>query len=347
MRALLLALAGVALAVGARAQTALPRVLVLGDTTQQPALGAVRKALADRVELVFPKGVHANNTGEALTHLDALLGEGGWDLVYFGYGLGDLVYRDPRTKDRRVLARGAGGVRTTSDECYRENLVQLVARLEKTGTPLLWANTTPTERLVIGNSPVDNLFDTGAEVALNGIAAEVMDVHNVPVVDLHAFCMAQFEDGKHPGFLDYARALSKRKEGPYLHEPIVEAILARLGDEEADQAEDSDRQVRTLKVDLSTQPNYKDGMAQINLLLPPSSDSARILAVELRAPTARMETSSTPERPPAVKERLPVDSPRISTSQPRVTKKEDPAGSTATTPAEDSTSKKGRHLSPG
>lgn len=297
MRALLLALAGVALAVGARAQTALPRVLVLGDTTQQPALGAVRKALAGRVELVFPKGVHANDTGEALTHLDALLGEGAWDLVYFGYGLGDLVYRDPRTKDRRVLARGAGGVRTTSDERYRENLVQLVGRLEETGAPLLWANTTPTERLVIGNSPVDNLFDTGAEVALNGIAAEVMDLHDVPVVDLHAFCMAQFEDGKHPGFLDYARALSKREEGPRLHEPIVEAILARLGDEEADQAEDGDRQVRTLEVDLSTQPNYKGGMAQVKLLLPPSSGSARILAVDLRAPTARVETPSTQERP--------------------------------------------------
>jgi len=241
MRALLLVLTGVALAVGAGAQTALPRVLVLGDTTQRPALDAARKALADRVELVFPKDVHANDTGEALAHLDALLGEGEWDLVYFGYGLGDLVYRDPRTEEHRTLARGAGGVRTTSDERYRENLVQLVGRLEETGAPLLWANTTPTQQLVIGNSPVDNLFDTGAELALNGIAAEVMDVHDVPVVDLHAFCMAQFEDGKHPGFIDYARALSKRKEGPRLHEPIVEAILARLGGEEADQAEEGDR----------------------------------------------------------------------------------------------------------
>jgi len=240
MRALLLVLTGVALAVGAGAQTALPRVLVLGDTTQRPALDAARKALADRVELVFPKDVHANDTGEALAHLDALLGEGEWDLVYFGYGLGDLVYRDPRTEDRRTLARGAGGVRTTSDERYRENLVQLVARLEGTGAPLLWANTTPTERLVIGNSPVDNLFDAGAELTLNAIAAEVMDVHDVPVVDLHAFCMAQFEAGKHPGFLDYAKALSRRKEGPRLHEPIVEAILARLGGEEASEAEERD-----------------------------------------------------------------------------------------------------------
>jgi len=243
MRALLRALAGVALTVGALAQGApppLPRVLVLTDTTQQPALQAARKALAGRAELVLPKNVHANDTGEALARLDELLGEVEWDLVYFGYGLGDLVYRDPRTEDRRTLARGAGGVRTTSDERYRENLVQLVARLEDTGAPLLWASTTPTTRLVIGNSPVDNLFDAGAELALNSIAAEVMGARDVPVLDLHAFCMAQFEDGKHPGFLDYARALSKREEGPRLHEPIVEAILARLGVEEADETEEGD-----------------------------------------------------------------------------------------------------------
>lgn len=233
MRTLLIAFASVVLAIGAIAQTAraeLPRVLVLGDTAQRPALTAAQKALADRVELVFPKDVHANDTGEALARLDALLGEEEWDLVYFSYGLGDLVYRDSRTKDRRTLARGAGGVRTTSDERYEKNLVQLVARLEKNGAPLLWASTTPTKRLAMGNSPVDNLFDADAELALNDIAAKVMTTHDVPVVDLHAFCMAQFEDGKHPGFLDYARALSKRKEGPRLHEPIVTAILARLGD---------------------------------------------------------------------------------------------------------------------
>ena len=241
MRKVLLALTGVALAASAGAQAALPRVLVLGDTTQRPAIEATRKALADQVELVTPKGTHANDTGEALARLDALLGEGEWDLIYFGYGLGDLVYRDPRTDDRRTLARGAGGVRTTSDERYRENLVQLLARLKETGAPLLWVNTTPTQRLAIGNSPVDNLFDAGAEIALNSIASEVMGLNDVPVLDLHAFCMGQFEDGKHPNFLEYARALSRRKEGPQLHEPIVEAILTQLGGESG--AEESDKRL--------------------------------------------------------------------------------------------------------
>lgn len=49
---------------------------------------------------------------------------------------------------------------------------------------------------------------------------------------------------------------------------------------------EGDGQVRTVEVDLSAQPNYRGGMTQVKLVLPPGPGSARILGLELRAGSA-------------------------------------------------------------
>jgi len=206
-----------------------PRVLVLGDGAHGQALQAARTELAGRVELVLSGRVLATHTGTALEHFEELWAGGEWDLVYFNWGLGDLVHRDPSTSEERVLARDAGGVRTSSPGRYRENLEQLVERMSADGTPLLFATTTPTQTLKSGHTPLDQLFDAGAELEYNRIATNIMRAREVAVLDLHAFCVQQFEGETHPPFLDYARALSRDEDKPDLHVPVVRAILEELG----------------------------------------------------------------------------------------------------------------------
>ena len=210
-----------------------PRVLILGDGTHRQALQAARSALAGRVELVIPRRVVAAHTGAALERFDELQADGDWDLIYFNWGLGDLVYRDPRTREERNLARSAGGVRTTSPERYRSQLAQLVDRLSAQGAPLLFATTTPTLTLKNGHTPCEELFDAGAELEYNRIALELMRAREVAVLDLHAFCMRAFEGETHPPFLDYAKVLSRDAEKTDLHTPIVDAVLQALGLEDA------------------------------------------------------------------------------------------------------------------
>jgi hypothetical protein len=47
---------------------------------------------------------------------------GKWDLIYFNFGLGDLFYKDPRTREIRIMSKNAGGIGVTLPKQYEENL---------------------------------------------------------------------------------------------------------------------------------------------------------------------------------------------------------------------------------
>ncbi|MEK6236496.1 MAG: SGNH/GDSL hydrolase family protein, partial [Planctomycetales bacterium] len=138
----------------------LPRVLILGDSVYREPARSVASELKGRFEVVHAalQPGEVLNTESALKNLDAWLGEGEWDLIHFNFGLGDLVHRAPNMKAFRVMAREAGGVRATSPQQYEKNLHALVARLQRTGAKLVWANTTP-----IRHSST-NVFEMGSEV---------------------------------------------------------------------------------------------------------------------------------------------------------------------------------------
>lgn len=224
-RSLLSALLLLLLAGGAVAKD-LPRILFLGDHQHRRMVSAAAKELKGKVEIVFPV-VQVNDTGVALEKIDELLGEGDWDLIYFNYGLGDLFYRDPKSREIRALSKFSGGVRVTSAEKYRKNLEALVLRLKTTGAPLVWATTTPMVNVNAFPEYQGNLYDAGSEIEYNKIAAKVMKRHGVSVNDVHSYVMAQYgADEKHPGHMGYDKALV-RKNAP-LHKPVIAAILNAL-----------------------------------------------------------------------------------------------------------------------
>ncbi|MFT5239916.1 MAG: hypothetical protein ACI9OU_000802 [Candidatus Promineifilaceae bacterium] len=171
---------------------ALPRVLIVGDSVYNAPVQQVAKFLQGRVEVVFPEiqTGEVRSSAAVLKHLDQWLGDGKWDLIYFNAGLADLVHRAPGMKSFRVMPIDSGGILTTSPEHYEQNLRGCLERLKATGATLVWSNTTPVRNTANG------IFERGAEVKYNAIAAALMVEHNVTVNDMHAYVTAH---GDEPG----------------------------------------------------------------------------------------------------------------------------------------------------
>lgn len=201
------------------AEQAVPRVLILGDSSyRQPAQQAA-KLLKGKAEIIFPamKPGEVRNSTMALVNLDVLLGEEKWDLIHVNFGLGDLIHRAPGMKSFRVMSGAAGGVRATDPSLYEKNLTELVKRLKATGAKLVWASTTPIRR------DANGLFEIDSETEYNAIAAKVMAANKVPVNDMHGAVVTLLETvnpgGGEP--FSFGKTVS-------IHPPLVAAICREL-----------------------------------------------------------------------------------------------------------------------
>lgn len=198
-------------------------VLFLGDHVHGAIVQAAGRELGGRVRIHSPPGGTANDSGAALAQIDQLLGDTQWDVIYFNFGIGELFYKDPATREIRIMGKDGGGVRVSSPALYEKQLDALVRRLETTKAKLIWGSTTPMVNVNFFPTYQGNLFDATSEVEYNAIAARVMAKHDVPVVDLHGHVMAQFKsDEKHPAYTQYAKEMEKR--GAPLHAPLVSAL---------------------------------------------------------------------------------------------------------------------------
>lgn len=223
-RTLALFVASLTLATAVSADDEVPRVLILGDSIYQQPVAEAAKELKDRVDVVFAalQPGEVRNTQNSIDNLDRLLGDGRWDVIYFNFGLGDLIHRAPNMKSFRVMAREAGGVRATGPGQYERNLHELVDRLQSTDAKLIWASTTPIRH------STSNVFELGSEIEYNAIAARVMLKHKVPVHDMYSHVRNLIDmdrpasHGADPFFFD-------RKP---LHPPVVQAILSQLNPDE-------------------------------------------------------------------------------------------------------------------
>ena len=202
-------------------ESALPRVLILGDQIYQQPATELRKELKGKAEVNFPgmKPGEVWNSTTALELLDRQIGDGRWDLIHFNCGLGDLIHRVPGVRSFRVMPRHVGGIRTTDPRQYEKNLQALVTRLKTTGAKLVWASTTP-----IRHSST-NVFAKGTEIEYNAIAAKVMAGHGIPTNDMYVFVRSLIDmnkpagHGADPFFFD-------RKA---IHLPLREILHKHLG----------------------------------------------------------------------------------------------------------------------
>jgi lysophospholipase L1-like esterase len=192
----------------------LPRVLLIGDSICGGYQLGVKKLLEGKAEVVKNEG-NAEYTGTGIKKLDEWLGDGKWDVIHFNWGLWDVAYRNPESKNFGHLDKVGGKVTTPLPE-YEKNLRALVARMKKTGATLVWASTTPVPDGEPGRIK-------GDEVRYNAVAAKIMAENGVAIDDLYAAVLPQLGKLQNPQNVHFAAG-----GNTLLAQQVADSILAAL-----------------------------------------------------------------------------------------------------------------------
>lgn len=166
---------------------ALPRVLIIGDSISIGYTADVRKVLEGKVNLHRIPG-NAGHTAMGLAGLPKWLDKknGKWDLIHFNWGLWDLCYRHPKSKNQGKRDKEKGTL-THTPEVYAANLDKIVERLKKTGAILVFATTTPVPEGEAGRK-------LGDDAIYNKAAIEVMKKHDIVIDDLNAVMAGKMKE---------------------------------------------------------------------------------------------------------------------------------------------------------
>jgi acyl-CoA thioesterase-1 len=183
----------------------LPRVLLIGDSISIGYTLPVRELLKDKanVHRILTNGA---DTANGLKHLDEWLGVGKWNVIHFNWGLHDLKI-------------GKDDVRQVPLDQYRQNLRELVTRLEHGGARLIFATTTPVPD---GKTSPPRLNQD--VIAYNRVAQEIMQERGVPIDDLYGLALPKLASIQLPMNVHY------KPEGyQVLAEQVAASILKELG----------------------------------------------------------------------------------------------------------------------
>ena len=168
---------------GAEKAAGLPKVLIIGDSISIGYTPHVRELLADKAQVIRAKNdkggvINCGSSEMGLAGIDGWLGETKWDVIHFNWGLWDLCYRHPESKEQGNRDKVLGTVSATP-EVYEANLRKLVEKLKATGAKLIWATTTPVPEGEAGRIK-------GDAVKYNAVAAKVMKENGIAIDDLYS-----------------------------------------------------------------------------------------------------------------------------------------------------------------
>ena len=159
------------------ADTDLPKALLLGDSISIGYTPLVIEGMKGKAVVSRPKG-NCGNTQAGLANLDKWIVGGPWDVIHFNWGLHDLCYRNPESKEQGHRDKVKGTLSVPLPE-YEKNLETLVERLKATGATLVFATTT-----VVPEGEAGRIV--GDDVKYNEVAERVMKKHGVSIDDLYA-----------------------------------------------------------------------------------------------------------------------------------------------------------------
>lgn len=159
------------------ADAALPKVLILGDSISIGYTPLVIEGMKGKAVVSRPKA-NCGNTQAGLANLDKWIAGGPWDVIHFNWGLHDLCYRNPESKEQGHRDKVKGTLSVPLPE-YEKNLETLVERLRATGATLIFATTTVVPEGEAGRF-------VGDDAKYNAVAERVMKKHGVLINDLHA-----------------------------------------------------------------------------------------------------------------------------------------------------------------
>jgi hypothetical protein len=172
----------------------LPNVLIIGDSISIGYTRQVRDGLRGKANVIRPN-TNCGNTQMGLRGLKRWIGTNHWAVIHFNWGLWDLCYRNPQSKNQGQRDK-VNGKLSTSLEDYEKNLETLVLQLKDTGATLIWASTT-----VIPEGEAGRF--AGDEVKYNVVAERVMKKYGVQIDDLYATSKVLSPECTKPGDVHY------------------------------------------------------------------------------------------------------------------------------------------------
>ena len=186
-------------------QPGLPRVLLIGDSISIGYTVTVRKELAGKAN-VHRIPENGADTANGLKKIDSWLGDSHWDVIHFNWGLHDL----------KVTADGG---RQVPIDAYEKNLVDLVARLKKTGAKLIWATTTP-----VPEGKQNPVRESADAAKYNAVARRVMESNGMRIDDLYRAVLPRIAEVQIPSNVHFNQG-----GWEFLGHRVAMAILAELG----------------------------------------------------------------------------------------------------------------------
>ncbi|MDO6719234.1 SGNH/GDSL hydrolase family protein [Psychrosphaera sp. 1_MG-2023] len=158
----------------------LPNVLLIGDSISIGYTVHVRKLLKGKAD-VFRIPTNGRYSSYGLEHIDDWLRTRNWDVISFNWGLWDICYRHPESKNTGHRDKINGSLTTTPTQ-YKQNMTQLIHRLKATKAKLIWSATTPVPEGEVGRK-------VGDEIIYNDIVKQLAMKNNVVINDLHSHAL--------------------------------------------------------------------------------------------------------------------------------------------------------------
>ncbi|GAA3585277.1 SGNH/GDSL hydrolase family protein [Snuella lapsa] len=199
-----------------------PKILIIGDSISIGYTPFVQKSLAD-VAIVKHNPGNAQHTGTGLGHIEAWIGDTDWDIIQFNWGLWDLCYRHPDSKEYGNRDKINGTLTYTVEE-YTANLDALVRMIKrKSNAKLIFVTTSYVPNEEAGRYTKDaKRYNKAAKgvmkkygVIVNDIYKVSKEIHNkygIGVHDVHFTEQGYIKLGeKISGFLiDQMKVLKKQ-----------------------------------------------------------------------------------------------------------------------------------------
>ncbi|GAA0879991.1 hypothetical protein GCM10009119_29610 [Algoriphagus jejuensis] len=117
------------------------KILIIGDSISIGYTPFVIANLED-VAYVSHNPGNAQHTGTGLEHIEAWIGDNDWDIIQFNWGLWDLCYRHPDSKEQGNRDKINGAI-TFDVESYGRNLDSIVKLIRaRSNAELIFVTTT-------------------------------------------------------------------------------------------------------------------------------------------------------------------------------------------------------------
>ncbi|SHE65180.1 Lysophospholipase L1 [Mariniphaga anaerophila] len=153
-----------------------PKILIIGDSTSLGYTPFVKEDLKEVAD-VFHNPGNAQHTGTGLENIEAWIGDEKWDIIQFNWGLWDLCYRHPDSKEQGKRDKINGTITFSIDE-YRNNLDSIVKLIKKkSDAKLVFVTSTYVPENEAGRYQED-------VIRYNQAAIEVMKNNGVEINDI-------------------------------------------------------------------------------------------------------------------------------------------------------------------